>query len=110
MLLLEEFFCNIKQEGDSFSFDSDTFTFDSTVETFDNNETIVSTGTVYNGAISTAPYIGEYSWGKIILGNRTKHYNYTASILSGYDGIFIIYNNKEICPLCRIVIIHHKYQ
>jgi len=92
-------FCNIKHEGDSFSFDSDTITFDSTLETFDNDETIVSTGTAYNGVISTAPYIGEYSWGKIILGNRTKKHNYTASILNGYDGISSSTIIKRSVPL-----------
>ena len=92
-------FCNIQQQGGSLSFDTDTITFDSTIETFDIQENIVSNSTVYNGAISTAPYMGEYSWGKIILGNRTKKHNYTANILNGYDGISSSTLIKRSVPL-----------
>ena len=81
------------------SFDTETITFDSTIETFDIQENIVSNSTVYSGAISTAPYMGEYSWGKIILGNRTKKHNYTASVLNGYDGISSSTIIKRSVPL-----------
>ncbi len=33
--------------------------------------------------LSTAPFLGEYSWGKVILNGRTKELSYPANTLSG---------------------------
>jgi hypothetical protein len=56
--------------------------FDSTNLTFDNTSQVI-----YSGGITTSNYLGEFSWGKVAVDNRTKDLTYEARTLSGFSGL-----------------------
>jgi len=67
------------------TFSSNNIFFDSTVYTFDS--TGIGSGSGYSGGITTSNYFGNFSWGKIQLGSRTKNLTFNFYGDKGIGGI-----------------------